>query len=171
MNAMKAVTEPGRLNAVEKSSLLDAPEEPVFNEITASICKELQAPISLISIVGADRQFFKSQQGMPADLQRTRQTSFRQSLCMYVVGCGHTLSIENLKEDPSFEQHAVIDDFKVLAYLGEPLIYMGEIIGSVCALDNQPRKWSENDIKYLKEASASVQAELYYRNLNAFMKI
>lgn len=147
------------------ANIIDTAEEAVFNRITADICQNLNAKMSLISIVDSERQFFKSQQGLPTEFQQSRQTTLKHSLCMHVVGSGNILSIENLMDDPNFEHHPVIEDLGIVAYLGEPLIYKVEIIGSVCALDSHPRKWTTQDVENLKEACASVQAELYFRNL------
>ena len=165
LDVANALAEPKRLRAINEANIIDTPNEALFDNITANICRDLNVPLSLISIVDKDRQFFKSEQGLPCEIQQTRQTTLRHSLCIYVVRYGHILSIENLREDPGFEHHPIIEDFGVLSYLGVPLIYKSEVIGSVCALDSRPRKWGSREIEILQEASASIQAELYFRNL------
>jgi len=54
-----------RTEAVRRTGLLDTSPEEVFDRITRIASKLLGTSVSLISLVDTDRQFFKSQQGLP----------------------------------------------------------------------------------------------------------
>ena len=85
--------EEERLAALAELNLLDTEAEPVFDRITAKLARVFEVPIALISLIDRDRQFFKSQTGLPEDLAKARQTARNVSVCGHVVaknaGDGH----------------------------------------------------------------------------------
>ena len=71
---MSAVNDVDRLLALRATGLLDTPPEETFDRLTRLASRILRVPVSLISLVDAERQFFKSQIGLPAPYDTTRQT-------------------------------------------------------------------------------------------------
>ena len=63
---MSAVNDVDRLLALRATGLLDTPPEETFDRLTRLASRILRVPVSLISLVDAERQFFKSQIGLPA---------------------------------------------------------------------------------------------------------
>ena len=72
-----------RLRNLERTALLDTPAERTFDRLTALVCRELGVPVSLVSLVTPDRQFFKSQCGLPTPYGELRQTPLSHSFCKY----------------------------------------------------------------------------------------
>lgn len=73
----RALKDPERLKALAKTFLLDSPPEVAFDRITDLVRRLLNAPLSLVSLVAEDHQFFKSTQGLPepiTDLRTDRKS-------------------------------------------------------------------------------------------------
>jgi hypothetical protein len=63
-----------RLRALRQSGLLDTPPEEGFDRLTRLVCRALKVPVALVSLVDADRQFFKSAMGLPEPWAARRET-------------------------------------------------------------------------------------------------
>ena len=150
-----------RLRALEQSRLLDTPPELVFDRITRDICLALDVPISVISLISPDRQFFKSQQGLGAGIC---EGPIRYSICQYVVELGSTLVINNSKISFGLRDHPAVVEDNITAYLGAPFVFNGHILGSVCAADKKAREWGQDDIKFIEAKALQAKEELICRN-------
>lgn len=118
----------------------------------------------LVSLVDADRQFFKSSQGLPEPRASCRETPLSHSFCQHVVVLEEPLVIEDAREHPLVSDNLAIGDLGVVAYLGIPLLAPGgQPIGLLCAIQSSPRRWSEDDIALLSDLAASVMAEVAAR--------
>src|SRR5205823_13241629 len=73
--------EEERLAELNGLNLLDTPREADFDHVTERLTKLFNVPIALVTLVDKDRQWFKSQTGLPADLATARYTSRDVSLC------------------------------------------------------------------------------------------
>ena len=83
-----AIGDPERLTLLRRSRLLDAPPEPAFDRLTRLASRLLAAPISLVTLIEEDRQFFLSCVGLPDSLTERRQTPLSYSICKHVVPTG-----------------------------------------------------------------------------------
>ena len=141
----------------ELSWLLDSPAEEAFDRLTRLAAKLIGAPVVLISILDDDRQFFKSQQGLPADWAEKRQTPLSHSFCQHVVASGRPLVVEDSRLNPLVRDNLAIKDLNVIAYLGVPLNLNGSgAFGALCAIDGVPRVWTEDELATLQDIAASV---------------
>ena len=89
--------EEERLAALVELNLLDTAAEPVFDRITARLARVFEVPIALITLMDRDRQFFKSQIGLPVELARARQTARNVSVCGHVVAKNEVIVVEDLR--------------------------------------------------------------------------
>jgi GAF domain-containing protein len=71
-----------RLRALRELLILDTPPEERFDRIVAFAAEEFDMPIALISLVDAQRQWFKARVGLDA-CETSREISF----------CGHAIQI------------------------------------------------------------------------------
>ena len=145
-----------RLAAVERSRLLDSPREQMFDNITLSVCEKLNVPISLVTIIAPERQFFKSAIGLEPELLAKRETPIEDSTCQYVVEKDCLLRIDDVENDAFFRLHEGLRGVSAGAYLGAPLRIFGQAIGSVCAVDTKARKWTNEDIAFLEEKAGFI---------------
>jgi GAF domain-containing protein len=161
---MAVLADPERLAALRAASLLDMPAAEDFDRVTRMAAELLDVPVVLVSLVDDERQFFLSCVGLGRPLSDERQTPLSHSFCQYVVAGEEPLVIADAREVPWLRDNGAIPDLGVIAYAGYPLRTAdGHPIGSFCAIDDQPREWSERELQLLRDFTAIVQSELDLR--------
>ena len=154
----EVIAEPGRLNALAKTGLLDTPSEEVFDQVTRLVARMLGVPTVLMSLVDRNRQFFKSQVGLDEGLARSRQTPLSHSYCQWVVAGREELIIPDAREHPLLRSNPLTTELGVGAYAGVPLHAPSDHeIGSFCMLDSKPRRWGETDLVALRSAAQLIE--------------
>lgn len=165
------VLDPERLAALSKSGLLDSPPEEGFDRYTRLARQNLRARVSLFSLVDSQRQFFKSQCGLPAELCEAGGTELDRSMCVRVIETGSALVIDDTLDDPYWRNHPAVKEVGVRSYLGFPVHSAeGHLLGSFCVVDTDPRIWSEldleimNDLTHMMEEKIRLRAQIENRN-------
>ena len=149
---------------LHETGLLDSEPEPVFDRLTSIAARALNVPVSLISLIDNDRQYFKSQCGLGEPLASRRETSLEYSFCQHVVVLAEPLVIENALEHPLVHNSPSVQELGVRCYLGVPVTDgRGNILGSLCAIDFKPRTWSEQDIELLTALAEQFATEIDMR--------
>ncbi|HYF38994.1 MAG TPA: PAS domain S-box protein [Gemmatimonadales bacterium] len=155
---------PDRLAALRQTALLDTPPEEGFDRLTRMAARLLGAPISLISLVTDERQFFKSTTGLAEPWATSRTAPLSFSFCSTVAGTGEALVVEDARRHPLLRHSTALRELGWIAYAGVPLISReGHVLGSFCVVDRTPRLWSERDIALLQDLAASVITEIELR--------
>jgi hypothetical protein len=156
--------EDERLAALAELNLLDTEAEPGFDRITAKLARIFEMPIAMISIVDRDRQFFKSQIGLPEDLAQARQAPRSLSVCGHVVAKNKVMVIEDLSRDRRFANNPLLKEHGIRFYAGVPLLAPnGQPIGSLCLMDRKPRTLTEREKRLLQEYGNEVMEEIAKR--------
>ncbi|MEP6821453.1 MAG: GAF domain-containing sensor histidine kinase [Chthoniobacterales bacterium] len=156
--------EEARLEALRQSGLLDTPPVPVFDLITKVAAKALNVPVVLMSLVDADRQFFTSQCGLPAPWAEERETPLSHSFCQYVAAVGEALVVDDARTHPLVRDNPAVHELGVIAYAGMPLTTEdGFTLGSLCAIDTEPRHWSAAELEILHGFARQAMAEFELR--------
>jgi signal transduction protein with GAF and PtsI domain len=160
-----AVFDPKRLAALEATGLLDTPAEEAYDQLSRLACAIARAPLALVSLVDHDRQFLKSCIGaLPGLNLDKRETPLSHSFCRNVVKSGCELLIEDARLHPLTRDNPMTTDHGVVAYAGFPLVTpSGQILGTLCVLDSQPRRWSEEMQRSLSDLAAVVSTMIEYR--------
>jgi PAS domain S-box-containing protein len=159
-----ALRDGARLAALRESDLLDSPSEERYDRITRLVRHLLDVPVALVSLVDDRRQFFKSQQGLAEPWAARRGTPLSHSFCQHVVATGAVLAVEDAREHPLVRENGAVRDIGVVAYLGAPVrAPNGEPLGSLCAIDTEPRAWTAEDEAALRDLAASVESEVALR--------
>lgn len=157
------VLDPERLAALGRTGLLDSPPEEAFDRLTRLAADLLRTPIAALSLVGEDRQFFKSAVGLAEPAATTREMPLSHSWCQIPVETGAPLVVTDARIDPRTAGSAPIDD-GTLTYAGMPLTGDdGHTLGAFCVFGDAPREWTEEDLHLLRELAASAQTELDLR--------
>ncbi|MFZ2858278.1 sensor domain-containing diguanylate cyclase [Acidovorax sp.] len=158
-----ALTDPKRLAAVRDTGLLDTPPEDVFDRLTRLAAKLTGAPVTFVSLLDADRDFYKSAYGLGESLGTTRQLSGR-TFCHYPLVSGEALILEDVTQLPVFRDVPTVNSLGIRAYAGIPLrTDDGEVLGSFCAVDFKPKQWSELDMEIIVELAQSAMREIRLR--------
>jgi signal transduction histidine kinase len=155
-----------RLKTLAATGLLDSPAEEVFDRFTRMARRLLKVPISTVTLVDNEKQFFKSQSGLSEPLATRRCTPLSHSFCQYVVASAAPLIVEDARAHPLLRDNLAIRDDNVIAYLGIPLTTRGDqTLGSLCCIDHQPRTWTEEDIQTMRELAGFLVSEIELRLL------
>jgi two-component sensor histidine kinase len=130
------VHDRARLTALSDYMILDTPPEPNFDDIVQLAAQLCNTPISLVSLVETDRQWFKAKVGLDA-----QQTPIDQSVCKLGLGASDLLIIPDLTTDARTAENTLVsEDPHIRFYAGAPLIApRGEVLGMLCVIDHEPR--------------------------------
>lgn len=149
------------MEAVHQTALLDTKQEKRFDDLTHEAVKKLNAPISMISILDSNREWFKSCVGLDQK-EGARAVSF----------CGHALLakdvfiIEDTLKDPRFADNPmVIGPPFIRFYAGVALLEYtsGLAVGVFCVKDTKPRSLSISEIGALMDLANRAERELNKR--------
>ncbi len=123
-----------RTAAVDALAMVHSPAEERFDRITRLACKLFDVPISLVSLISRDKQWFKSAQGLgvpgtPRDI----------AFCAHAINHDELLLVEDARVHPDFHDHpAVTGDPHVRFYAGQPIQYQGQLVGTLCLVNYEP---------------------------------
>ena len=161
----KVLNDPERLEALAATGLLESPSEELFDRFTALASRILRVPVSAISLVTDDHQFFKSQVGLAEPAASSRRTPLSHSYCQFVVASAQALIVTDARRHPLLRDNPAIQD-GAIAYLGVPLTTReGQTLGSFCTMDSQPRTWSDEDIETMHQLAGFLISEIELRLL------
>ena len=156
--------DPARLTALEKTGLLDSAPEETFDRLTRLASRLLTAPTTLVSLVTSDRQFFKSQHGLGDPWASRRETPLSHSFCQWVVSSGEDVSVSDAGRNEILSRNRAVDELSVRAYAGALVSAPdGQPIGTLCALDADPRAWNDDDLATLMDLRDIVQGYISLR--------
>jgi len=159
------IQNPARLAELQATGLLDSPAEESFDRFTRLANALLDIPLTLVTLIDRDRQFFKSQVGLDDELALTRETPLDRSFCKHVVESGEPLIIEDARLHSLVRDNPAVKD-GAIAYIGMPLITpSGQTLGTFCAVDDQPHRWNDRDIRIMRDLAATVMTEIELRLL------
>lgn len=152
--------EAARIAAVRRYDILDTPADGTFDRITALAAKRFDSPISIVSIVDSDRIWFKSHHGIDAE-----QVGRDPGLCASAILGDAPWVVENAQIDPrTLANPLVAGELGLRFYAGAPLMTSdGHGLGTLCVIDRDPRKFSDDDAAVLAEMAALVVDALELR--------
>ncbi|MFF5232959.1 GAF domain-containing protein [Dactylosporangium sp. NPDC000521] len=155
------IRDRARLRAVAATGLSDAPHRR-FDTIAEQVRAKLHTPVALVVLIEVDRQIFPGAAGLPELWQHSRQTALTHSFCQYVVGTNDHLVVRDARRHPLLHTNDAIRDLGVVAYAGTPLTSRdGQVVGVLCAIDNQPREWTSEELADLDALATDCSAALH----------
>jgi diguanylate cyclase (GGDEF)-like protein len=153
--------EAERLEALKSYEVLDTKCEAAFDNIAQMAAQLTGCPISLVSLVDEERQWFKSRIGLDAE-QTSRETSF----CAHAIANPHEpLIVPDALEDARFADNPLVQNEPAIRfYAGVPLVNpQGVALGTLCVLDRKPRELSALQQQTLQRLAESVMTTLELR--------
>ncbi|NVJ07842.1 GAF domain-containing sensor histidine kinase [Myxococcus sp. AM001] len=165
------LTDPNRLHAIRETGLMDTPQEDAFDRLARLAAQLLDVPLTIMSLVDADRQFFKADFGLPSPFRETRQLPIDASLCRYTLE-GEPIISSNAPADPFLKFHPSTGPWGIVALIVLPLINPeGHVLGTFCCIQPQVREWSSQDLTVMQELTASIMTEINLRNQIQKLKV
>jgi GAF domain-containing protein len=166
-NAPIPPNEEQRLAELYRLQILYTEPEATFDHITRELADIFEVPISTLSLIDRDHQFFKAGFGLPADLAQSRKTSRAESICGHVVGHNEVLVVNDLAADPRFADNPLVQATGIRFYAGAPLrTKSGHAVGSLCIIDTKPRQITAREARLLQLIAETVMAEIKLRQVS-----
>ncbi len=149
--------EERRLRRLGELGLLDSEREERFDRLTRIAAAAFDVPIALISLIDAERQWFKSCHGLA-----TCQTSRDLAFCAHAVGQRSDLLVADTWLDDRFADNPlVLGEPRIRFYAGSPLILDdGTCLGTLCLIDTRPRQLSSTELALLHDLRDLVLLEI-----------
>ena len=160
MEQVEVQNEAGRLSAVNRYDVLDSPPDGAFDRITALAARYFDVPIAIVSVVDEDRIWFLSHHGSD-----TTETAREPGLCASAILQHEPWIVENAAVDArTLANPLVAGDLGLRFYAGIPLTTDdGFNLGTLCVIDQQPRRFSREDSAALEDMARIVMDELELR--------
>ena len=152
--------EAGRLQALRRYRILDTKPEQAFDDLTMLASHICGTPIALITLIDADRQWFKSRLGLSL-----AETSRSVSFCTHAIKQHDLYVVPDATKNPTFRDNPfVATENGIRFYAGAPLVTPdGYALGTLCVVDNVPRTLTTEQVEALDALRRQAQAQLELR--------
>jgi anti-sigma regulatory factor (Ser/Thr protein kinase) len=154
------VDEAARLDALRKYRILDTEPERSFDDLTLLASHICGTPMALITLIDADRQWFKSRVGVDF-VETSRAVSF----CTHAIQQKDIMIVPDTREDVRLRNNPhVADEPHLRFYAGAPLITRdGYALGTLCVIDRVPRTLTRDQVEALDALRHQAEAQLELR--------
>ena len=152
--------EESRLTALHDLEVLDTGPEADFDDIVALASEICCAPVSLVSLVDAERQWFKAKVGLDAE-ESEREVSF----CAHAILGRDLMVVPDASADKRFADNPFVQtEPGVRFYAGAPLVTSeGSALGTLCVVDYKPHRLTLDETRALRALARQVSEYLELR--------
>jgi anti-sigma regulatory factor (Ser/Thr protein kinase) len=152
--------EAERLATLRRYRILDTEPERAFDDLTLLASQICGTPIALISLVDADRQWFKSRVGLSVT-----ETSRSIAFCAHAIKQRELFIVPDASNHITFRDHPLVTgDPRIRFYAGAPLMTPeGQALGTLCVVDRVPRTLTPGQTEALEALRRQAQAQLELR--------
>jgi len=153
--------ETERLAALRAYKILDTRPEERFDDLTKLAALICGVPISLISLIDRDRQWFKSKFGLGLE-----ETPRAHAFCTHAIMQPEMFVVPDATQDERFAQNPLVTgDLHIRFYAGAPLAARdGHLLGTICVIDHEPHTLSDAQKEALEILSRMVIANIELRS-------
>ena len=147
-----------RLNALEDARIANH-LRPKLDRLAQTAARRLNTPQAYMTVLDDHHVYLAGMTGVTGELAETRTNRAEASYCQYVVATDAVLVVDDSTTMALVKDHpATIDG--VRAYLGVPVRYAGQCLGSFCVVDTKARDWTDEDLAILQDLANKAMAEL-----------
>lgn len=148
--------EADRAEVLRSLDVLDTAPEERFDRLTRLARRVFGVPIALVSLIDADRQWFKSRVGLAVQ-ETPREISF----CGHAILQDDILIVPDTRADERFHDNPLVTGEPGMRfYAGRPLRVNGRPVGTLCIIDTQPRQLDDDDRAALHDLALMAEQEL-----------
>ena len=162
---MTTTAEQKRLEALREYGIMDTPPEEEFDNITSLASRICGTPISLITLLDDQRQWFKAAIGIDI-----KETPIEYAFCAYAIKNPSDLTVvpDSRKDERFANNPFVTGEPHIVFYAGMPLVdEAGCALGSLCVLDVQEQTLSPFQLTALKQLAKQVVTLLQLKKKNS----
>ncbi|MDN3654651.1 ATP-binding protein [Ferruginibacter paludis] len=154
------VNEQDRLSALKELNIIDTAPEQDYDDIVRLASQICKTPISLITLLDEQRQWFKANHGMAAT-QTPRDISF----CTHAIRQGDIMIVPDASKDERFTVNPLVtSDPGIRFYAGVPIhSEAGFPLGTLCVIDHKPHTLTSEQVFALQVLAKQVQKLLVLR--------
>ena len=159
---LAAAREAARVDELQALGVLDTPPEDVFDDLAWLASQLCGTPIALVSLVDADRQWFKARCGFD-----TAETHRDLAFCAHAIEQPQVFEVPDATRDVRFVDNALVTGAPhIRFYAGAPLIgRRGFRYGTVCVIDTEPRSLTDLQREGLQRLARCASEALETRRL------
>ena len=152
--------EGARLAALHRYRILDTEPERGFDDLTLLASYICGTPMAAITLIDADRQWFKSRVGVS-----TTETARAVSFCTHAIQNRDLFIVPDARCDERFRDNPfVTGNPEIRFYAGAPLLTPdGHALGTLCVLDRVARTLSREQLEALGALCRQAEGQLELR--------
>ena len=159
-----ALSDRRRLAAVQATGLLDTEPEQAFDDLADLAAAITGCERAFITLVDENRSFWKSCVGVGVQEAGKRRNPARESFCYFLVGLGGRFVVDDAAADLRTRDHPSVAPMKIGAWAGYPILGPGgEVLGSMCVIDENPHPWRAAELASLGTLARAVSDEINLR--------
>lgn len=148
--------EKSRITALHLLNILDTQPEERFDRLTRMAKRLFNVPIATVTLVDADRQWFKSSVGV-----KNPETPRDISFCGHAIAADEILLVPDARQDERFFDNPLVSgDPNIRFYAGCPLKVGNHNLGTLCVIDDKPREFGDEERQLLKDLAKMAEEEL-----------
>ena len=156
--------DPERLAEIAALDLVSASADAILQETAAEAAARLGLPISLVTVVLDEAQYFAAHHGLEGWLAEARGTPVEWSFCAHAVRCGAPFVVEDATRHPLVRENPLVTEDGIRCYAGIPLVTSrGHVLGTLCVVGKEARTFTEDEMAALRELAAKAVARIESR--------
>jgi len=165
ISAAIPLNEDARLKDLYSYDILDSEIDQDFDELLEIAASIYNCPISAITFIDEDRQWFKSKRGFD-----NSETPRNVSFCAHTILENKALIVKDVLKDERFYDNPTSEELKIRFYAGVPIVSeKGFNLGAVCIIDHKPKELTVDEASVLTILSNQVSKLLELRRKNKLL--
>lgn len=153
-----------RLQEIVDLGLLSGEADPVLQETAREAATRLGLPISTVTVVLDEAQFFAAQHGVEGWMAESRGTPVEWSFCAHAVASRAPFVVEDATRHPAVRHMPIVPNDDVICYAGFPLISSrGHALGTLCVIGHEPHHFTQEELDILRSLTDRAVARIEER--------
>lgn len=156
--APDALRDPARLQEIVDLDLFSEDVQTILGDMTDRAAARFDLPISLVSVVLDEAQFFAAKHGIDEGwIADAGGTPVEWAFCKYTVEDRAAFVVEDAAQHERTRENPLVTQEGIRCYAGIPMTTSkGHVLGSFCVIGPEERSFSDEDLADLRALAAEV---------------